>query len=295
MNYQFKQLIPFWVKARWHAKQIENEKKRVAFLPLIDENEFTRILKDEIGIQNGDTVFIHSSIDRLNLSFPFYLVLNMLRQAVGEDGTLLFPTYPKLTSYKFLKSGEIFEVKKTPSYTGALNEFARRQRGALRSLHPTKSVTAIGPNAQKLTSTHQDSPYPYDLCSPYYRITEVGGKIVGIGVENKFISFVHCVDDTLKEKFPVKLYHDELFQAQCRNYNGGIVTVPTYAHNMSKMDFDLPTFLKKYTTEDLYRPIKIYGMDFYSANPTLLYDRMLGLAQEGITFYPRKYYKKEWK
>jgi aminoglycoside 3-N-acetyltransferase len=243
-------------------------------------------------VKNGDTVFIHSSVDQLHTDFPFYRLLPLLQQAVGPQGTILFPTYPQSASFDFLSRGEIFDVRRTPSYTGILTEFARRQRNALRSLHPTKSVCAIGPNARALTATHQLSPYPYDACSPYKKITEHGGKIIGLGVMTKNLSFVHCADDALKESFPVRPYHDQLFEAKCVNYEGQAEIVRTYAHDMRKMKHNIPRYMKRHIPADVCEDLKLHGRFFFRADASRLFALMLELAQEGITIYPRSAYSK---
>src|SRR5262245_5706368 len=93
----------------------------------LTETQLLQILVNELGVGEGDTVFVHSSIDRLNLGFPFYRVLPLLEELIGARGTLLFPTYPRLSSYEFLRRGEVFNIRKSPSYTGILTEVARRQ------------------------------------------------------------------------------------------------------------------------------------------------------------------------
>ena len=207
---------------------------------------------------------IHSSVDSLQISFPFYRILALLREAVGKEGTLIIPTYNKISSYEFLNSGLIFDIRKTPSYTGILSEFLRLQKNSVRSLHPTKSVCAQGPAALELTNTHKLSQYPYDANSPYFKMIHMGGKIVGIGVTSFFLSAVHAVDDALiqKNKFPVQPYHAELFSASCLNYDGDIETVRTYAHDSRKMDIDIPVFLKRHVHTEVCRDIEIDGRDF---------------------------------
>src|SRR6185503_6809013 len=110
---------------------------------------------------SGDNVMIHSSMDQLHLSFSFGRILSILRAIIRKEGTMLFPTFPRLPSYEFLRTGEIFDIRKTASHMCILTEYARRQREAVRSLHPTKSVCAIGPLANDLTSTHSKSPYAF--------------------------------------------------------------------------------------------------------------------------------------
>src|SRR3982750_4916607 len=129
------------------------DRARVARLPRLSELDFKEILSNDLNLREGDTVFLHSSVDQLNLDFPFYRILSLLRDVVGASGTLVFPTYPNhiISSYEYLSQGAVFDVRRTPSYIGLLTEFARRNPGAIRSLHPSKSVCAIGPNAAELT------------------------------------------------------------------------------------------------------------------------------------------------
>jgi aminoglycoside 3-N-acetyltransferase len=259
----------------------------------LSETQLLDIFVNALGLAKGDTVFVHSSVDQLNLGFPFYRVLPLMEGLVGAEGTLLFPTYPRISSYEFLRRGEDFDIKKTPSYTGILSEIARRQANAVRSLHPTKSVCAIGAAADELTRDHQKSPYPYDSCSPYYRITEFGGKIVGLGVSTANLSFVHCVDDALKENFPVQPYHAQLFAATCIDGAGNKVIVETYAHDLKKMNHNIPRFMKTHVSSDACVDLNLNGMKFFKADARRLFDEMSSLAATGKTIYPRSAYSKK--
>lgn len=267
----------------------------VARLPLLNERAFTNILVNDLRLTTGDTVFVHSSIDRLNLDFPFYGVLSLLREVIGPQGTVVLPTYPnhRISSYEYLLQGHTFNVRNTPSYIGLLTEFARRQPGAVRSLHPTKSVCAIGPLAKELTGEHQNSPYPYDKCSPYYKLVEHKGKIIGLGVWTFNLSFVYTIEDALKESFPARTYHERIFEVPCINYQGQTEIVRTYAHNMSVVDtHDGPRFMKAHIAGEVCTDLVINGMKFFRADAQALFTEMLRLAKEGQTIYPRSVYSK---
>ena len=270
---------------------------QVARLPRLSEQDFAGIIAGELGLREGDTVYVHSAVDRLNLGFPFYRILALLRAAVGPRGHLLFPTYPnrgRTSSYEYLARGEVFDVRRTPSYTGLLTEFARRQRGAVRSLHPTKSVCAIGPDAEELTATHHLSPYPYDRVSPYYKLVERGAKIVGLGVWTTYLSFVYVVDDALKGDAPVRVYAPRLFAARCVDYEGREVTVETYAHDMRNVVHDIPRFMREHVPAEACQDLIVNGMRFFRADAARLFDVMLPLARRGVTVYPRSLYAKEF-
>lgn len=274
-------------------------RSRVERLPQLSEKEFTQILTERLGLSSGDVVYVHSSTDRLNLGFPFYRILPLLQNVIGERGTVLFPTYPNrspVSSYEYLRAGNVFDVRRTPSYTGILTEFARRHAKALRSLHPTKSVCAIGPAAEWLTSTHQESPYPYDRPSPYYKLIESKATIVGIGVWTEYLSFVYVIDDAMQEmgNAPVETYHPEIFRAKCINYRGEEEIVGTYAHDMTRCVHDIPQFMKRHVPAGVCEDILVKGMKFFKADAGKLFDVMSPLAQRGITVYPRSVYSESF-
>jgi aminoglycoside N3'-acetyltransferase len=290
-------LLPESTLARVVRAGKKMQRARVERLPQLSERDFSEILTAQLGLKTNDVVYVHSSVDRLNLGFPFYRILSLLREVIGEGGTVLFPTYPNLrmSSYDYLLRGGVFDVRRTPSYTGLLNEFARRQRGAVRSLHPTKSVCAIGPLAHELTATHQLSPYPYDVCSPYFKLTERKAQIIGLGVSTRNLSFVYCTDDALKVSFPVRVYHERVFEVDCVNYEGRTEKVRTYVHNMRTVVHDVPGYMKRHVGAKACQDLTIKGMNFFRADAATLFDEMLKLARQGITVYAKSVYSKDWK
>lgn len=276
-----------------HAKW-QRERRSVALLPPLSERDFRDILVNDLNLGSGDLIYVHSGMDGLNLDFPFYRILFLIQEVIGKSGTVVFPTYPnhRVSSYEWLKQENVFDIRRTPSYTGILTEFARRQRQAIRSLHPTKSVCALGPAAKELTSTHHLSPYPYDTNSPYFRLIKGGGKIIGLGATTNHISFGYCVDDAFKDEFPVRVYHDELFEAPCVDYEGKRVIVKTYAHDMTTtVHPDMPEWMRKYVSKGACRDLNLRGMRFFRASAPKLFAEMMELARRGIIAYPRSVWK----
>lgn len=290
-------ILPESAEALLHRAKLKFERRRLAAHPPLTEEDFTDILVNSLGLRPGDVVYVHSASDRLNLAFPFYRILFLIQETIGPSGTMLFPTYPnhRISSYEYLQQGNVFDVRKSPSYTGILTEFARRQRTAVRSLHPTKSVCAIGKVAKEITATHHLSPYPHDTGSPYYKLIEHDGKIIGIGASSHYLTFGHCVDDALKEKFPVRVYHDEIFDAPCINYDGKHVIVRTYAHDMSRViPGNVPRFLKTHVSTQACQDLTVKGMKFFRANAPQLFEEIMELAKRGITAYPRAVYRTDF-
>lgn len=257
----------------------------------LSETRFRDLLAGQLQVGPGDIVFVHSSLDALALDFHWFRMLTVLREVVGPRGTLVFPTYPRGLSHEFLSQGNVFDVRSTPSFTGALSEMARRAGDAVRSLHPTKSVCAIGPAAQELCSSHHHSPYPYDATSPYFKLVALGGKAIGLGVSTASMSFVHTVDDHFKESFPVRVYHPQLFAAPCVDATGRRQLVETYAHDIAKMRHDIPRFRARNLSPSACEDLTITGARFFRADARATFDAMADLAVRGITIYPRAVYE----
>jgi len=284
-------LLPESAVAYLRAERARRRRAKQRPAYSLSREEFRQILTDALHLETGDVVFVHSSVDRIGLQFPFFGILSLLREVVGESGTILFPTYPRLAAHETLLSGDVFDVRTSPSFTGILTEFARRQSGAVRSLNPTKSVVALGPRAAELTRSHHESAYPYDPSSPYYRIMGARSRVVGLGVSTNSLSFVHCVEDELKDDFPVRPYFPQLFEGRCLDYSGRSVMVPTYAHDPAKMQRrNISGFLKTHVDERVYEDLEIHGVSFFWTDPSALFEVMVALARRGITAYDRRAY-----
>ncbi len=131
-------------------------------------------------------------------------------------------------------------------------------------------------------------PPPLKSRSPYYKLIEGGGKIVGLGATTNYISFGYCVDDAWKEKFPVRVYHDKSFAAPCINYQGEQVVVRTYAHDMSRVVHPaMPPWFQKYVSASACRDLMVRGMRFFRADAPKLFAEMMSLAERDIIAYPR--------
>ncbi len=280
-----KDLLPESFRKKLIKLKTDLDRRNIAKLPLLSEIDFANIITQRLQVKKGDLVMIHSSLDRLNLNFSSFDSLDILLDIVGEEGTLVFPTFPKLTSFKFLEEGHTFNIRKTASYTGLLSELARRHKSAIRSLHPTKSVVAIGKLAQEITTGHNLSPYPYDSNSPFAKLGNLDGKIIGLGVRTTYLSAVHVVDDIEREIFPINPYLTKLYQTECIDYNGNSVIVPTYAHDMKKMNFNLPKYFANEIPKTICEDINISGMNFFRANAKAMLEAMTQKAKKSVTIY----------
>jgi aminoglycoside 3-N-acetyltransferase len=257
--------------------------------PKLTEEKFKKILTEELGIKKGMTVFVHSAADNLNLAFPFYLVLPIMLESVGEEGTFAFPCWHfNYRAEDYLRKGEVFDVKKSPTVMGLLPELARRMKGAHRSMHPVNSVVAIGRHANELTKDHINSVYPDDENSPFYRVLNYDGIIIGLGVSTGHLSFVHCIEDVMKEKFPLKTRTDEVFTAHVRDEKGNMIEVKTKAAHEQIRHRNIERYMRKHIPADVCRDFKVNGTKYFVADARKLFEKMHELALQGITIYTDK-------
>src|ERR1700681_1520175 len=99
-------------RAKW-----ELERRRVASLKPLSEDDFTKILVEDLGLAAGDLVYVHSGMDGRNLAFPFYRILFLIQEVIESSGTVVFPTYPnhRMSSYEYLRQRQVFDVRRSPS------------------------------------------------------------------------------------------------------------------------------------------------------------------------------------
>jgi aminoglycoside 3-N-acetyltransferase len=255
----------------------------------LSEESFCELLVNKLGVKKGSVVFIHSSIDNLNIDFPFYRLYYLILDLLGEDGTLLFPCWHfNYRAEEYLKKNELFDVRLSSTVMGILPEFARRQNGAFRSLHPTNSVVAIGKYANELTREHHCSVYPNGEKSPFYKIVKYYGIIIGLGVDTEHLSFVHCVEDIMGHKFPYKTRTDEIYNGRVITMEGQELMVPTTAAHKQIKNRSVNRFLKKNISEGICKNFKINGTKYFIAHSASLYLKMEQLAIQGKTIYDKK-------
>jgi len=196
------------------------------------------------GIIEGDTVLVHSSLSRIGyLEEGPKTFVDALLEIVGKKGNVLMPTSPNsVYQLNYIRNTPFFDVVNSPSKTGAITEYFRKHPDSKRSLHPTEPVSAIGPEAHYFTKDHFNQLTPYNDKSPFYRVSEKGGKILYVGVTLSMAGTnLHTLEDAVDFKFPV--YYDEIFEIDIIDEKGNRNKVKTKVHN--------PVFSKKRKCDDL--------------------------------------------
>jgi len=127
-----------------------------------------------VGVRPGITVMVHSSLNRLGfVQGGPDMIIDVLCDSVGAEGCVLMPAFSMQGSMQnFIESGNIFDVRTWPSYSGLLTETFRKRPDVLRSVHPTHSILAWGRGANELVQDHDKSQTPFGMKTPFGRIAE---------------------------------------------------------------------------------------------------------------------------
>ena len=158
-----------------------------------------------LGIAQGDTLFIHSSFKSLGpVEDGASTVIAALETAVGAEGLILMPTFSLLPSREARVAA--WKVNKTPSTVGWLTEFFRQMSDTHRSDHYSHAIAARGRDAKAFVSDHRQregyqSPwdhYPwgktYGTHSPMFRAYKANAKLLMLGVDYQTSTYIHLVE-----------------------------------------------------------------------------------------------------
>lgn len=192
-------------------------------------DELVRAIR-RLGVREGDVLMVHSGW-RPGSGFrgrPQDLVQAFL-DAVGPTGTLCMMSMPfhGTSAAEYLTTGKVFDVRRTVSMVGLPSEIFRRRKGAVRSLHPTHSVAAMGPRASWLTEGHERCRSPFGPGSPFDKLVEAGAKILLYDVSFSFMTFEHYLEDRIQARLPVPLYEPEERPAEVIDSQGERRSVAT--------------------------------------------------------------------
>ncbi len=172
-------------------------------------------LQDELGrhlAPDTEIVMVHCSVNELQ---PTYVngvreLLDALIELCGPERTLAMPAFffggPQGDPAAYYREQPVFDVRRQPSEMGLLSELFRRREGVRRSLHPTASISALGPLAAELTAGHHLAETTFGDGTPFTVMAERRTAIVGIGTEYfRCLTQVHAAEDLLGERYPLSL------------------------------------------------------------------------------------------
>lgn len=126
-----------------------------------------------LGLGSDDRVVVHSSL-----------------RAIGADADEVVDALAGTVALTVVPTFTYDRPADAPSRTGAVAEAFRQRAGAVRSVHHSHSVAAIGAGADELCAGHE-LVAATDLGSPLDRLADAGGYVLLLGVGHTANTTVH--------------------------------------------------------------------------------------------------------
>lgn len=226
----------------------------------------TQVLS-ELTVPRDRIVYIHSSMDWLaRAGVRTGEALDALVEWTDRGGTLVLPAFPFRGSHEaYLQSGPVFDMRRTPARVGLLNETMRRRNGVKRSLDPDLSVIASGPRADAVVGSGFTGPDPTGADSPFQRVIDEGGVLLGLGVSFNYMNMIHVLDSRYRHRYPFEIYSHSVYDAQTIDAAG-------HLHRVSKQAMlnELQVHIKPSRVvsllqpgRDVFRGMRIGDTDFF--------------------------------
>jgi aminoglycoside N3'-acetyltransferase len=264
------------------AFQSLSSKKKKKSKNKISINQLDHIIKD-YPINKGDSLMVHSSLSKIEAQPE--IIIKYLRSIIGEEGTLLMPTHPKLIKEDgFLK----YDIQKSKSRVGYLTEVFRNSSDVLRSKLPFASLAITGPKAEEyLKDELYTNVLPHGKMTPYQKFCLDGGKVLCIGVSaGNRATVKHVPEEVLDDEFilknvfikkNVRIYNDGKFYHELTVRERTEDLIPFLANSRLERDLVKNGIIIKRTVNDI--PI-----DYLDAKKC--YEWMLLKAKNGYIRYP---------
>ena len=184
--------------------------------------EFSSVLKN-VGIQNGDMLYIASDITQLILDATkcidinkenernifLHGIVNSIQQIIGREGTILFPVF----SWSFCRDN-YFDYCETDGETGAFSNWVRVNRSDFyRTKHPIYSFMVWGKYTDYFHS--MDNQESWGMDSPFAYMHKMNAKLMLLNVSlQRGFTFMHYVEQCLEvpyryHKYFIGEYKDE--------------------------------------------------------------------------------------
>jgi aminoglycoside 3-N-acetyltransferase len=169
----------------------------------------------DMGIHKGHHIMLHASLSAIGyVDGGAKGLAEAFIEAVAPEGTMIVPVFRsaiRSDAYGFKDCENCqctqFCASDEAGTTGAVTEAIRQHPGALRSCHPTSPWAGVGGMADFLLGSHGMSPTQCGKGSPFFKLMELDGWVMLLGVGVNRFTNVHAVEDVLN--VPYLSFYDQ--------------------------------------------------------------------------------------
>lgn len=204
-----------------------------------------------MGLKETDTVLVHSSCRRIagnkGIEGGADTVIDAFMEYFGEKGLVVFPALSYKLGYLVNDKGETrlpylepaegfydygnhFDVKTTPCQgVGVIPELFRQRPGVVRSMSPSSSVAAFGPDAKEFCLGHEKSLRNLSWDTPWGKLYDRKAKTLFLGTDLSCNTLMHVIEDYAEVpgilgsylwKFTVTDYEGNTYPIEYKRHEG---------------------------------------------------------------------------
>ncbi len=231
MNYYIKSILKlissstqrnFARRLRRHFLSVVKPRRKISL------DDMKSIIVDDLGIHKGDKIIVSSSFGNLNANFSPRELAELLMEIVGEEGVIMMPYYPPISSVEWANKHEVFDMRTTKSGMGILTNVFSKMQGVVMSKHPTKAVCVWGKGAEEIAADHDKATTPFYWDSPYGKFFKLHTKSLGLGLKN--IPIFHLAEDIYSDD-KTFYYQKQKFKLELIDLEGNKSIIETYVHD----------------------------------------------------------------
>lgn len=170
-----------------------------------------------IGIEKGDILIVHSSYRPLKcFGMKPNEIIDMLKQMVGKEGTLVMPSFalfPEEISGTFEETSHkqfTYDVGRSEAWTGIITDLFWREDDVVRSRYPDNPLAAWGKYSTEMFAKEQQGDLALGPNSAWKFCAERNAKVLFLGVPAlDSITEIHLPEDNLDKNWPVEGWFKE--------------------------------------------------------------------------------------
>lgn len=198
--------------------------------PVFDSVAFSRITEalGTLSVGRTGVMIVHSSMSALApTGLAQREICSELLTYLGPEGTLAMPAIPLFREEPSgpARLGDaicgqrlVYNVRRTPPWTGPLPKALMGMPGAVRSRHPLNTMVAVGPQAVAMMAHNIEGPLPMP-CGPqssWKFCADRDATIVCFGVDSSHsLTMIHVAEDCCSQEWPVaNWYRQRLFHVK---------------------------------------------------------------------------------
>ena len=233
---------------------------------------------DLIKIKKGDKILLSSDILKILIKFREKnnvldpnTIIDLLIEKIGEDGTLLVPTY----NWDFCKGAD-FHYYKTKAQSGSLGNICLKRKDFKRSKNPIYSFAVFGKDQKKICELKHNSCFSLD--SPFGYLIENKGINIFIGIDYKeAFTFDHVAEEVAQVEYRYfkkfkGVYLDKFEKKKIETYKMYVRKLNLVKSTKIDQSFDDILIKNNIYEKKIYNDIPLSSIDIYKSYEIMLKD-----------------------